>query len=266
MTPPRKPPTHRNAAPGYDIGYRKPPHAKRFKPGQSGNPTGRPKGARNKMPAPHEERLQAIVMAEAYRTIKVNDGTRQITVPMAQAVIRSLAVSAAKGQARAQKLFTEILGTTERAGRKIHDEVLDAAFEYKADWQHERQRRAQLQITGPEPLPHPDDVIIDMNTGNIRIRGPSDEEELARWQYLAERRDDAVADIAELEVYITQPENAHLEKILQSDISFEQRLRDKITNAIGNWPHDRGLKSASKQTQRGMKKVQKVPTKSDLKQ
>ena len=257
MTPPRNPPTNRNAAPGYDIGYSKPPQAKRFKPGQSGNPSGRPKGARNKMPAPHEERLQAIVMAEAYRTIKVNDGARQITVPMAQAVIRSLAVSAAKGQAHAQKLFTEILGATERAKRKIHDEVLDAIFEYKADWQHEQKRRAQLEITGPEPLPHPDDLIVDTYTGNIRIRGPFDEEELARWQHLATRRDDAVEDITELEALLAQPENAYMEKFLKSELSFEKRSRDTITDAIGNWPHDRGLKSASKQTQRGMKKFKK---------
>jgi len=36
--------------PGYDVGYGKPPAHSRFKPGQSGNPRGRPKGVKNKRP------------------------------------------------------------------------------------------------------------------------------------------------------------------------------------------------------------------------
>nr|WP_306262013.1 DUF5681 domain-containing protein [Pararhizobium sp. IMCC21322] len=35
----------------YEVGYAKPPQSSRFKPGMSGNPKGRPKGARNKFPA-----------------------------------------------------------------------------------------------------------------------------------------------------------------------------------------------------------------------
>ena len=103
----------------YDVGYGKPPATTRFKAGQSGNPRGRPKGSSNKakMPALNEERMKSILLEEAYRTIKVNEGAGQISVPMAQAVIRSLAVNAAKGNQRAQRLFTELLFTTERENK-----------------------------------------------------------------------------------------------------------------------------------------------------
>ena len=89
-------------------GYGKPPAHSRFTPGQSGNPKGRPKGARNRAAAPghQENRLQSIILDEAYRGVPVNDGKRQVTIPMAQAVVRSLAVNAAKGSQRAQRLFT----------------------------------------------------------------------------------------------------------------------------------------------------------------
>ena len=93
----------------YEVGYAKPPANTRFKKGQSGNPKGRKKGTKNKTNAPHEERLQAIVLAEAYRRVKVNDGNKQVNMSMAEAIIRSLSVNAAKGQARSQKIFLEML-------------------------------------------------------------------------------------------------------------------------------------------------------------
>lgn len=119
MSDPKKPGTSKALAvrPGYEVGYANPPEATRFKPGQSGNPKGRPKGSKNRRPAFHEQRMQEIILEEAYRTITVRDGDRNVTVPMAQAIIRSLAVNAAKGQHRAQRIFAELLAVTERAGR-----------------------------------------------------------------------------------------------------------------------------------------------------
>ena len=56
----RKALARRPAASSYEVGYGKPPAKNRFKPGQSGNPKGRPRGAKNRSPSPqlHEERLK----------------------------------------------------------------------------------------------------------------------------------------------------------------------------------------------------------------
>ena len=97
----------------------------------------------------NEERLKSIVLAEAYRDIKVNDGDRQVTVPMAQAIIRSLALNAAKGQHRSQRLFSELLHRTESALRTQHDQWLDTAFDYKVKWERELVRRQRLGINRP---------------------------------------------------------------------------------------------------------------------
>ena len=195
-----KPPRLRGpGAQSYEVGYGKPPTSTRFEPGRSGNPRGRPKGSRNKQAGVGQERLKEILLAEAYRSIRINDGERQIKVPMAQAIIRSLAVNAVKGQQRAQRLFTELLSATERADRRLADEWMDMAITYKVEWERELERRARLGITGPEPLPHPDHVIVDIRGGTAEVRGPATREEKAEWDMWVERREIFEAELDELE-------------------------------------------------------------------
>ena len=50
--------------------------------------------------------------------------------------------------------------------------VLKAAVAYKERWHHILAERARNGTTGPEPVPHPDEVIIDLQTGEVRIEGP----------------------------------------------------------------------------------------------
>jgi hypothetical protein len=124
---------------------------------------------------------------------------------MAQAVIRSMAVNAAKGNQRAQRLFTQLLSTIERDNKQLHDEWLDAAINYKVEWERELERRKKYRTEAPEPVPHPDHVVIDMQTGSVRITGPMTKEEKAAWDDWKSSRTDAEQD------------NAHIGQILSRD-------------------------------------------------
>jgi len=80
----------------YQVGYGKPPEHTRFCKGQSGNPGGRPAG----MTA---GRAKALVLEEAYRMVRVEDGDGVVAVPAIQAILRSQIVLASKGNGPAQR-------------------------------------------------------------------------------------------------------------------------------------------------------------------
>ena len=227
----------------YEVGYGKPPVATRFEPGRSGNPRGRPRGARNKLPALKEEQLKTIILEEAHRSIKVSEGKRQVTIPMAKAVVRALAVNAARGQLRSQQLVAKLVSETERANKQFREELLQNAFDYKRRWDHELEQRRKLGVQLPDPIPHPDDIIIDMKTGEVRFTGPMTKEDnkakLDRMWDRVEACDEAIA------IYTNDlklRENKPYRQSIEQEIAYEKRIRDTIVDRIGE-PRRRGPKS-----------------------
>jgi uncharacterized protein DUF5681 len=186
-------------------------------PGRSGNPSGRRRGTKKStvLPALNDERLKTIILEEAYRTIDINDVNGSISIPMAQAIVRSLAVNAAKGNQRAQRLFTQLLSSVEKDNKRLHDEWLQTAINYKVEWDTELERRRKLGILAPDPVPHPDHVIIDMQTGSVRITGPMTKEEKAVMDaYQADPLREAVELKKLLESDPNHPGNAEIQKTI----------------------------------------------------
>ena len=216
----------------YEVGYGKPPAATRFVKGKSGNPSGRPEGSRNQMPALNEERLRDIVIAEAYRTIKVKDGGRDVSVPMAQAVVRSIAVNAVRGDQRSQKMFTDLLNTTEAKNKKLHDEYVQTMIDYKHSWEEEIERCKLIGIKPPEPVPHPDHIKIDLSTGKILITGPFTREEKVKWDKLKKRKASAIKAIKTYEEDLEDPGNEKYREFIESEIAFERRILGIVSTVV----------------------------------
>jgi len=75
------------------VGFRSPPVATRWKPGQSGNPAGKPKGAKN---------LATVIKAEAESKVVIKDAagnTKKIT--KLEAIVKTVVMKALKGDAKA---------------------------------------------------------------------------------------------------------------------------------------------------------------------
>ena len=90
--------------PRYTVGYCRPPLATRFRPGQSGNPKGRPKGSRN---------LRTVVAAVAAELVEIKENDRPRRITKLEAAVKQLANRAAQGQERATKNFLDLLDTLE---------------------------------------------------------------------------------------------------------------------------------------------------------
>ena len=89
----------------YEVGYGKPPRHTRFAKGQSGNPRGRPRGAKN-FTTLLEEALNEPV------TVTENGGRRKVS--KRQAIVTQLVNRSATADFRAIKILFEIVRENER--------------------------------------------------------------------------------------------------------------------------------------------------------
>jgi hypothetical protein len=160
--------------------YRVPPAEFRFKKGTSGNLKGRPPKERALVATKFggqpgigfESRIKAIAIEEAYRLISIPDGKRVERIPLIQAIVRKIGVNAANGNSRAQKTILNLVLGAEAERSAASAELLRAAVEGKEYWAAVFAEYDRRGIDRPDPIPHPDDVVIDYKTGEVRIEGP----------------------------------------------------------------------------------------------
>lgn len=106
----------------YDVGYGKPPQDTRFKPGQSGNPKGRPKGAKN---------LATIVDNAINEKVFVIENGRRRKRSKMEVAITQLTNKAATGDQKALTLLLPLVQIIEgraeidAASTPIHAEADD---------------------------------------------------------------------------------------------------------------------------------------------
>src|SRR5947209_1712260 len=89
----------------YSVGYGKPPLDTRFTKGQSGNPTGRPKGTLN---------LATVLQRTLSERVVVKEKGKWKTISKMQAYVKQLVNKAASGDLRAASQVTEILNSIEQ--------------------------------------------------------------------------------------------------------------------------------------------------------
>ena len=102
----------------YAVGYRRPPVRSRFKPGVSGNPSGRRKGSKN---------IRTIFEKILGEEISLREGSVTKKITKAEAIVRSLVIGAMKGDPRSQRTCSALpsrSGSSVRPGA-VHEDRKD---------------------------------------------------------------------------------------------------------------------------------------------
>ena len=80
----------------YAVGYGKPPKHSRFKPGQCGNPRGRPRKTGS---------IEAMIKRELDQMVKITEGGRELRISKREAIIKQFVNRAIKGDAKPLQLM-----------------------------------------------------------------------------------------------------------------------------------------------------------------
>lgn len=217
----------------YEIGFRKPPAESRFQPGSSGNPKGRPRGSKNKTSRNEETKLSEIILQIANQKVPVQEKDKKIDITMTEAVVRSVAVKAVKGDIRSQKLFLSLKDKVDAKQEREIIEMVDTAYKYKCAWEKILEQRAINNIRADDPIPHPDDIIVDMQTGSIHMEGPMDRKEKNKWDDMVKKFADLEDTIIDLQEKLIDPKYKKYREFIERDLKEEMEFYNNAYNAVG---------------------------------
>jgi Family of unknown function (DUF5681) len=102
----------------YAVGYKRPPVDSRFKPGQSGNPKGRPAGSSN---------AKTTVQRVMNERVSVRRGEKTSSVTTLEAMVQAHAVKAMKGDPRSANMVINVMTRTGLLADQEHESTLDNA-------------------------------------------------------------------------------------------------------------------------------------------
>ena len=223
----------RNGRSAQSNNYRNPPAEHRFKPGQTGNPDGRPK----KKPALSFDaskpgmfdRNDQVLLEVVARPIVVREGNKTEKVSGLEALYRSMLRKAAEGDAAIGRILLQLIEKVESRRAAYQLEIMNGAQQHLATWNDIFYERELLGAPPPEVYPHPADIEIDLATGQVIFHGPVTRDQAAHHEALKEFTFESIRRLAQVEEELaTDPGNADLKAERRRLKPFEDVLAKQI--------------------------------------
>ena len=127
----------------FEVGFGKPPRSMRFKPGQSGNPNGRPRGARN---------FAVAIEQELVTRVTVTENGRRRRISKREVIAKHLVNKAASGDLKAIPLLLN-------EARAHQSNLADAGLDQVLDTPEDRKVLdgiiARIRSSSPESVAAP---------------------------------------------------------------------------------------------------------------
>ena len=145
----------------------------RFRPGQSGNPRGRPRKALSDAVSLADQPTKLAFLKANRQTLKVREGDRITEIDRGTALIQAAQQTALKGSPYLLHRLLELNMKLEKEQAREQQE----SRRFWTDYKESRYELLKAERAGgqrvSEFLPHPDDIIIP-TSGDVRIVGPLD--------------------------------------------------------------------------------------------
>lgn len=161
-----------NGSPDYLIGYGKPPTASQFQKGRSGNPSGASRKVRARKVDAISSTFDQIVLKAAGRKIAITDNGVRSEISTHEAVVRRLAISAAKGEPAATRRYLEYVQAAE--GRDFKDRMSRFGLLVQYVQEQSVPRQGAATVDSVVAWPSPDDIGLDYVNCRGEVVGPID--------------------------------------------------------------------------------------------
>lgn len=219
----------------YEVGYARPPVDSQFKPNQSGNPNGRPKGSKNK-PA-DVSHIYGIVLKVAAKEIKIPDGVRLVPVSMADGIVQRIALEALKGKYRQQRLWTELQTKAQNHEDSQLEELFKVWIAYKVQAEEEIAHNAKHGLPPPDLVVHPDQVVIDPYKNTLKLSGVMTRQAKREVEERVEKEANFLRDmnrerVADLEAELAEAVDDDTRKAIMERIADRGRVMQQIEGRV----------------------------------
>ena len=144
-----------------------------------------------------------------------------------------MGVSAMKGNRFAQKTLAEMVGKMEAEHHASKFELFGNMVEYKHRWDQEIERCRKAGLPEPDPVPHPDDIILDPRTGDVTINGPMTKEAKQTLNEALQRRAQAQEEVSYFAEKYRRARDPRLKARNLEEWHWEQRMFDIINDVVG---------------------------------